>query len=39
VRLPVWAAMLGAATRALQQSDTRDRWGGQMTLRTDTGAP
>jgi hypothetical protein len=38
-RLAVWAAMLGAATRALQQSDARDRWGGQMTLRTDTGAP
>lgn len=38
-RLPVWAAMLGAATRALQQADAKDRWGGQMVLRADTGNP
>jgi hypothetical protein len=38
-RLPVWASMLGAATRALMMADQQDRWGGQMTMRTDTGNP
>jgi hypothetical protein len=38
-RLPVWASMLGAATRALMLADQQDRWGGQMTMRSDTGNP
>ena len=38
-RLPVWAAMLGGATRALMMADQQDRWGGQLTMRTDTGNP
>lgn len=38
-RLPVWAAMLGAATRALTETDRRGRWGGDMRLRADTPTP
>jgi hypothetical protein len=38
-RLPVWAAMLGAATRALTESDRRGSWGGDMRLRVDAPAP
>jgi len=38
-RLPVWASMLGAATRALMMADQRYRWGGQMAMRSDTGNP
>ena len=38
-RLPIWASMLGAATRALMMADQQDRWGGQMTMRSDTGNP
>ncbi len=38
-RLPVWASMLGGATRALMMADQQDRWGGQLTMRSDTGNP
>jgi hypothetical protein len=38
-RLPVWAAMLGAATRALAEADRRGRWGGDMRLRADAPTP
>jgi hypothetical protein len=38
-RLPVWAAMLGAATRALTESDRRGRWGGDMRLRAEAPTP
>jgi hypothetical protein len=38
-RLPVWASMLGAATRALMRADEQDRWGGQLRLRADAGTP
>jgi hypothetical protein len=38
-RLPVWAAMLGAATRALMLADQKDRWGGSLVMRADTGNP
>ncbi len=38
-RLPVWASMLGSATRALMMADQQDRWGGQMAMRSDSGNP
>jgi hypothetical protein len=38
-RLPLWAAMLGAATRALSEADQRARWSGQMRLRIDGPTP
>jgi hypothetical protein len=38
-RLPVWASMLGGATRALMLADQRDRWGGALMMRSDTGNP
>jgi hypothetical protein len=38
-RLPVWAAMLGAATRALAEADRRGRWAGDMRLRADAPTP
>lgn len=38
-RVPLWAAMLGAATRALSEADRRARWGGQMRLRADGPTP
>ena len=31
-RLPVWAALYGAAARALMQSDARDRFGGPLAM-------
>jgi hypothetical protein len=38
-RLPVWAAMLGAATRALAEADRRGRWAGPTRLRVDAPTP
>jgi hypothetical protein len=38
-RLPVWAAMLGAATRALSEADRRGRWAGAARLRADAPTP
>jgi hypothetical protein len=38
-RLPMWAAMLGASTRALMGADQAARWGGPLTIRRDATAP
>jgi hypothetical protein len=38
-RLPLWAGMLGAATRALMLADRQDRWGGQLAMRPDAPTP
>jgi hypothetical protein len=38
-RIETWAAMLGAATRALMQADQRDRWSGQLRIRAESTGP
>lgn len=38
-RLPIWASMLGAATRALMAEDEQRSWGGQMAQRVDHPTP
>jgi len=38
-RLPMWAGLLGAATRSLMQADRQDRFGGQIAMRADCGNP
>jgi hypothetical protein len=38
-RLPVWAAMLAAATGGLMRSEREKRWGGRLRLRPDGATP